>query len=203
MAIRTIGGTRPRASIYVVAGALALVLSGCAGGAEGPEPTEPGATTPTDSSTQDASGDGAATEGETADAVAEEAGDDGAGAEAGGQLGTITIDTTTYDVLESVNCTPVSPTDLVATVLDVIAVARSADGEDAMFFAYIEEQSGARANHIDYQGPEGTLSTLDGNATFTFENGTFSGAGTLVDDAATTSSMAQFNFTVPDELVDC
>lgn len=199
MAIRTLGDTRSRSGAYVVAGVLALALSGCTGGGDDPAPTDAAASTPTDASTQDASVDDAATESETADGETAEAGDE----DAGGELGTITIDTTTYQVLESANCTPVSPTDLVTRVLDVLAVARSRDGEDALFFAYTEDQSGVSANHIDYQGPEGTLSTRDGNASFSFESGTFSGAGTLVDDAETKTLMAQFNFTVPDELVDC
>lgn len=111
--------------------------------------------------------------------------------------------TTTYNVVESVNCQPVDASDLVDRTFEVIAVAQSASGEDVLFFAYTDEQNGAPGHFIDYQGPEGTLTTSGGDATFLVSGGNLSGSGALVDDASTQSVMVQFDFDFPDELVEC
>jgi hypothetical protein len=125
--------------------------------------------------------------------------DDGAGA----AIGTITVGTSTYTVLESINCEPVQSSDLVTETFDSIAIGQSSEGDDVLFFAYTQEQSGVNDNFIDYQGPEGTWSTQEGNATFTFDGGILSGASLLVNDDATESIMVQFSFTLPEELVEC
>lgn len=166
-------------------GTLAFALAGCGGADDSPEslPTEPGAqTAPTD-----------------------EAPDEGGNDEgtASAELGTITVDTTTYDVVETVNCVPVSASDVLTRVFEAITVAQSVDGDEVLFFAYTDEQSGVPGHFIDYQGPEGTWSTSEGNATFAREAGALSGSGVLIDDANTQSIMVQFDFAVPDELVEC
>ena len=166
-------------------GVLALVLAGCAGGADAPaaEPVESEAQTAAEDET---------TDGDVAD-----------GAAGGGDLGTITVGTTVYEVVETVNCEPVSGSDVVDRVLEVIAVGQSVGGDEALLFAYTDEQSGVAGNFVDYQGPEGTWSTREDNATFVLESGSLSGAGTLIDDADTQSMMVQFDFAVPAELVQC
>lgn len=177
--------TRPR-TVAAVSGALfVLAISGCAGNDETPEPDAPAAS---DANVQ-------AEVEPTDQASLDEA--------PTGQLGTITVGSTTYNVLESVNCELMEADDLVDRTFDVIAVAQSASGEDALFFAYTDEQTGAPGNFIDYQGPEGTLMTSVGDATFVVSGGNLSGSGALVDDANTQSFTVEFNFDIPEERVEC
>ena len=168
-----------RPLVAVIVGLLAVALTGCASA---------------DADTETPSTD---TEVST---PAETEGDDGAGGGDGGadaQLGTITAGTTTYSVVDTVNCEPVQSSDLVTETFSSIAVAVSREGDEVLFFAYTQEQSGVNANFIDYQGPEGTWSTQEGNATFTVTDGTLSGASVVVNDDATESMMLQFTFTIP------
>lgn len=131
-------------------------------------------------------------------------GDSGADAGGNADVGTITVESTTYTVLEAVNCELVQSTDLVTRVFDALAVAQSPDGGDALFFVYVEEQAGQFSNFIDYQGPEGTWSSNPGVATLTLsDDNQLTGSSVLVDDGDTESIMIEFNFTVPDELVEC
>lgn len=183
MTSRTVNNRLSPRSLLLVGGVLAFALSGCAGAAvdTDTQPADPDTSAPMDVDDGDTSGE--------------------VGSGAG--LGTITVDTTTYGVVEVVNCEPVQTSDLVTEVFDVIAVAQSAAGDDALFFAYTQEQSGAKANFIDYQGPEGTLSTPGGNATFVLDSGVLSGASSVVDDGNTQTFMIQFEFELPAELVDC
>lgn len=174
--------------VPLMVGALVVALTGCAGSAG--EAEAPAAGEEVEASTDAEAGESGSSDGDA------EAG-------AGADLGTITVGTTTYRVIEAVNCELVQTNDLTTEVFDSIAVAQSAEGEDVLFFAYSQEQSGARANFVDYQGPEGTLSTQQTEATFTFEDGVLSGAAVLVDDDATESFMAQFTFDLPEELVSC
>lgn len=164
-------------------GTLVFALIGCAGTSDTPESQT------AESETQAAPVDENATEAPAGPTTSE--------------LGTITVGTTTYDVVETVNCVPVSASDVLTRVFEVIAVAQSDDGEEAMLFAYTDEQSGLPSHSVDYQGPEGTWGTPEGNATFVRDAGSLSGAGTLIDDADTQSIMVQFDFAVPDELVEC
>lgn len=130
--------------------------------------------------------------------------DEAADGDVSGRLGTITMDTTTYDVVDAVNCEPVQSSDLVDETFSSIAVGQSAEGEEVLFFAYThEDQSGGVANHIDYQGPEGTWSSFDGNATFTLNGDTLSGASVVVDVDNSQSKMIQFSYTLPGVLVVC
>jgi len=170
--------------VPLMVGALVVALAGCAGGAGEAEPPAAG---------------------EEVEAPAEAEGGDSESSDgdAGADLGTITVGTTTHRVVEAVNCEPVQTNELTTEVFSSIAVAQSAEGEDVLFFAYSQEQSGARANFIDYQGPEGTLSTQEGNATFTYDAGVLSGASALVNDDLTESIMIQFTFDLPEELVSC
>lgn len=140
----------------------------------------------------------------SAEAEANEGTSEGADGDTVARLGTITMDTTTYTVVESINCEPMGSTDLVTETFNSIAVGQSAEGEEVLFFAYSHEgQSGGAANFVDYQGPEGTWSSFEGNATFTLNGGTLSGASVVVDDDASQSKMIQFSFTLPDVLVEC
>lgn len=136
-------------------------------------------------------------------AEASEQSGDGADSEAAAQLGTITVGTTTYTVVESINCEPAGESDLFNETFSAIAGAQSFDGEEALFFAYTLEQAGVNSNFVDYQGPEGTWSTQDGDATLTVNDGRLNGAGLILNDDASESMMIQFNFTLPDELVEC
>ncbi len=171
-----------RAFAALSVGTLVFALIGCAGASDTPESQT------AESETQAAPVDENATEAPAGPTTSE--------------LGTITVGTTTYDVVETVNCVPVSASDVVTRMFEVIAVAQSDDGEEAMLFAYTDEQSGVPSHFVDYQGPEGTWSS-EGNATFVRDAGSLSGAGTLIDDADTQSIMVQFDFEVPDELVEC
>jgi hypothetical protein len=162
----------------VVLGILALALSGCADTA-------------------------AESDAQPGDSEVSAPVDSGSGVSGTAELGTIAVDTATYDVLEALNCQPVQSSDLVVEVFDVIAIAESSDGDSVLFFAYTQEQSGVTSNFIDYQGPEGTWSTQEGNASFTLDGGILSGMSELVDDAATRSITVDFAFAVPNELVDC
>ncbi|MER3389256.1 MAG: hypothetical protein RJQ01_04410 [Microcella sp.] len=177
-------GRLSRPALAWAAGLLALALAGCtAGPTEAPsDPAEPPAS--------------------TADDGSEESGG-GVEAGAGAGVGTITVGTTSYTVIEAANCEPVQTNELTTEVFNSLAVGQSAQGETVLFFAYTQEQSGARANFIDYQGPEGTLSTQEGNATFTLTDGELSGASVLVNDDLSESIMVQFSFTLPDDLQEC
>jgi hypothetical protein len=170
--------------VPLMVGALVFALAGCAGGTG--EAEAPAAGEEVEAPAEAEGGESESTDGD-----------------AGADVGTITVGTTTYRVVEAVNCEPVQTNELTTEVFNSIAVAQSAEGEDVLFFAYSQEQSGARANFVDYQGPEGTLSTQQTDATFTYEDGVLSGAAVLVDDAATESFMAQFTFDLPEELVSC
>ncbi len=174
---------RARRLLPVFVGVLAVALAGCGGGSvdSDTQPADPKVSTPVDADGNDG-GD-----------------DDGAGAD----LGTITVGTTTYTVIDSVNCEPLQSSDLVTETFNAIAIGQSFEGGEALFFAYTQEQSGVNANFVDYQGPEGTWSSQDSNATFTVDGGIVSGASLIVNDDATETMMAQFSFTVPDELVEC
>ena len=173
-----------RLSFPLFIGALALALSGCTGGAVDTDapPGEPEVSTPAEGE-----GDANADNGDAADA----------------DLGTITAGTSTYTVIDSVNCEPLQSSDLVTETFNAIAIAQSSEGDEVLFFAYTQEQSGVNANFVDYQGPEGTWSSQGGNATFTVNGGTLSGASLVVNEGETESLMLQFTFTIPDELVEC
>lgn len=177
-----------RRSAVFAALIVSLALSGCAAVAPGADGVEPGATGSesdgTDSSGSDDAGEG----------------DQGSGAAA---VGTITVATTTYDVVEVVNCEPEQASELVTEVFDVIALGQSSAGDDVLFFATTQEQSGVNSNFIDYQGPEGTWSTPGGTATFTVSDGVLSGASAIVNAEETETVTIQFRFEVPAELVDC
>ena len=177
-------GRGARHSFPLLIGALALALSGCAGGAADPDaqPADPEVSAPAEGE-----GDANADNGDAADA----------------NLGTITAGTATYTVIDSVNCEPVQSSDLVTETFNAIGIAQSPEGEQVLFFAYTQEQSGVNANFVDYQGPEGTWSSQGGNATFTVNGGTLSGASLVVNEGETESLMLQFTFTIPDELVEC
>ncbi|WP_179873584.1 hypothetical protein [Microcella indica] len=174
--------------VPLMVGALVVALAGCAGGAGEAEAPAAG-----EEVEAPAEADGGESESSEGDAEA------GAGAD----LGTITVGTTSYRVIEAVNCEPVQSNELTTEVFNSIAFGQSAEGEDVLFFAYTQEQSGARANFIDYQGPEGTWSTQEGNATFTYDGGVLSGASALVNDDLSESIMIQFTFDLPEELVGC
>lgn len=182
MTITITRSARSRAAAAISSALFILAISGCAGSDQAPEP-------------------------ELSDAIAqaepEPTGQSSVEEASSGQRGTITVGTTTYNVVESVNCQPVDASDLVDRTFEVIAVAQSASGEDVLFFAYTDEQNGAPGHFIDYQGPEGTLTTSGGDATFLVSGGNLSGSGVLVDDASTQSVMVQFDFDFPDELVEC
>lgn len=173
-----------RFSLPVFVGLLAVALVGCTGGAADTDapPAEPEASAPAEAEGESSGG-----------------GDDGAGA----ALGTITAGTTTYTVIESINCEPVQSSDLVTETFNSIAFGQSSAGDEVLFFAYTQEQSGVNANFVDYQGPEGTWSSQGGNATFTVNGGTLSGASLVVNEGETESMMLQFTLTIPDELVEC
>jgi len=188
MSVKSVSERMMPGFVPLMVGALALALTGCAGGAG--EGEAPAAGEEVEAPAEAEGGESESTDGDA------EAG-------AGADLGTITVGTTTYRVIEAVNCEPVQSNELTTEVFNSIAVAQSAEGEDVLFFAYTQEQSGARANFVDYQGPEGTLSTQQTEATFTVEGGVLSGAAVLVDDDATESFMAQFTFDLPEELVSC
>ena len=188
MTTKDVSERRVPGLVPLMVGALVFALAGCAGGAGEAEAPTAGEEVETPAEV-----DGGESESSDGDAEA------GTGAD----LGTITVGTTSYRVIEAVNCEPVQSNELTTEVFNSIAVAQSAEGEDVLFFAYSQEQSGARANFVDYQGPEGTLSTQQTEATFTFDGGVLSGAAVLVDDDATESFMAQFTFDLPEELVSC
>lgn len=173
----------PRRSLPVIVGLLACALVGCTGGAADTDapPADPEVSTPAEGGDENAGNDDAA----------------------GADLGTITAGTTTYTVIDSVNCEPLQSSDLVTETFSAIAVGQSSAGEEVLFFAYTQEQSGVNANFVDYQGPEGTWSSQGGNATFTVNGGTLSGASLVVNEGETESMMLQFTFTIPDELVEC
>lgn len=197
MAPKTAHTTDARRVLVIAASILALTLSGCAGGGadSDPPPTDTETTAPADSG--DEGGDGS--DGDSGDAGEEdEAGDGGEAA----SLGTITIGTTTYQVLESVNC-ELRESDLATPVVDLFAIGVSVDGEEALFFAYTDEINGVADSYVDYQGPEGTFSSSPGAATFTVNDGTVNGASTIIDEAETETLMAQFTFEVPTELQEC
>src|SRR5690606_41662050 len=104
---------RARSGLLIISTVLVVALAGCA--SPEPPPSQPPA---------------ASTEG-TAPGDADPA-------EGGSGVGTITVGTTTYKVLESVNCEPVSASDVVTRVFEVIATAQSADGGQALFFGYTD-----------------------------------------------------------------
>ncbi|NLT26754.1 MAG: hypothetical protein GXX90_08930 [Microbacteriaceae bacterium] len=173
-----------RALPVMIIGLLAFALVGCSGVASDADAQAPGseASTPEETEASENAGDG----------------------DASARLGTITVDTTTHTVIESVNCEPMQSTDIVTETFSSIAVGQTAEGEEVLFFAYTHEgQSGGVSNFIDYQGPEGTWSSSEGNATFTLNEGTLSGASVIVNDDASQSKMIQFSFTLPDTLVEC
>lgn len=175
-------GARPFFPLVIIT--FVVALAGCSGAAVDADapPAEPEVSTPAEGGTDENSD-----------------GDDGAGAD----LGTITAGTTTYTVIDSVNCEPLQSSDLVTETFNAIAIAQSSSGDEVLFFAYTQEQSGVNANFVDYQGPEGTWSSQGGNATFTVDGGTLSGASLVVNEGETESLMLQFTFTLPDELVEC
>lgn len=190
---------RARPALLIASTVFAFALVGCASPEQpasqppaattegpGPEETAPEETAPEESVPEDVES-GSSTDPD----------------EGGTGVGTITVDTTTYKVLDSVNCMPDSSSEVLTRVFEVIAVAQSADGGEALFFGYTDEQSGVPAYFVDYQGPEGTWGTPDGDAHFSIDGDTLSGAGVLIDDANTQSIMVQFEFTLPDELVEC
>lgn len=175
-----------RAFPVMIIGLLVVALSGCASAA-----SDTGAQS-TDSEV-----------GPSAVAEANEDAPDGADGDATARLGTITVDTTTYSVIESINCELVQSSDVATETFSSIAVGQSAEGDDVLFFAYTQEQSGGVANFIDYQGPEGTWTTQEGNATFTLSGGILSGASVIVNGDASQSKMIQFKFALPEELAEC
>ncbi|MBX9471081.1 hypothetical protein [Microcella sp.] len=173
-----------RPLVPLIVGLLAVALTGCA---SADADTETSSTDPEVSTPTDGDGDENADNGDAADA----------------DLGTITAGTSTYTVIDSVNCEPLQSSDLVTETFNAIAIGQSSDGDEVLFFAYTQEQSGVNANFVDYQGPEGTWSSQGGNATFTVNGGTLSGASLVVNEGETESLMLQFTFTIPDELVEC
>ena len=186
MTLALTNSSTARPALALAAGLLALTLAGCAAGA-------------TDADTSSAPESGGSTENDDASA-----GGDGVDPGAGGNFGTITVESTTYTVVEAVNCEPVQTTDVLTEVFDVIATAQSSDGGDALFFAYVQEQAGEFSTFLDYQGPEGTWSSHPGAAeSAVTDEGLYSGASELVDDGGTESIMIEFSFAVPGELVEC
>lgn len=174
---------KTRSAAVIVSSILMFTLVGCGNTAIDPEqPRNSSTTIPTDTESNNGN---TSTQGPNS------------------SLGSITVATTTYQVVEAINCVPISHSSLVTRVFDVIATAQSSSGETALFFAYTEEQSGVPGHFIDYQGPEGIWTTPEGNATFNLTDDNLSGAGALVDDANTQTVMVQFNFAVPAEQVDC
>lgn len=196
MAPKTAHMTDARRALIVAASILALTLSGCAGGAAESDPP------PTDTETT-APADGGDAGDEDSDRDAGDEGDSDAGD--GGEvasLGTITIGTTIYQVVESINC-ELRESDLATPVIDMIAIGISSAGEEALFFAYTDEINGVADSYVDYQGPEGTYSSNPGAATFTYSDGIVNGASTIIDEAETETLMAQFRFELPAELQEC
>lgn len=168
-----------RLATLISASVLAFTLSGCANSANDVDqlPAEPEVSAPADEG----------------DAVEP----------APASLGTLTVGTTTYTVVDTVNCEPASGSDLITRTLDVIAVGQSSDGDEALFFAYTDEQNGVASSNVDYQGPEGTFASMPGAATLQFEDGMVSGASPIVDEAETQTVMVQFSFEVSADLEQC
>src|SRR5690606_39198178 len=103
--------TSTRATTALLAAVCAVAIAGCAGSNDAPQPgdSEPSVETPAE---------------QAVDAAVDETSPQ--------QLGTITVGTTTYNVVESVNCQPVDSSDVLDRTFEVIAVGQSLSGEDVL-----------------------------------------------------------------------
>lgn len=122
----------------------ALLLSGCGGGDDASDTTDP--TGASSSADADADADAAASDGAGAS--------DGSGA-APGPTGSATVAGTTYVLDQVISCDPNDPNQSDGVLLDLTGVGSD---DNAQLNVFLSEPLGQQVQSVDWSGPDGVLS---------------------------------------------